>query len=1197
MILNPIPARKALNKAFLKIKPNRNEIDCFRENLIRLLDQINEAESEEFHKNLISVFLRDTYFHNQYFINTKSRNDLVIHNGKDAKTPVGVIIEAKKPTNKAEMISRENINQKALQELLLYYLRERITNNNLELKYLIVTNIYEWFIFDVHLFEKHYSQNKALVKQFTGFESGRMGGKTTDFFYKEIAAPAIASVDEEFAFTYFDIRDFDKPLRSSNKDDNKVIVSLYKIFTPQHLLKLPFANDSNSLDKAFYSELLHIIGLTEVKVGGRKLIERRKEGDRYPASLIENAILQLDSLDKISRLSNPEQFGQNKQERLFNLAIELSITWINRILFLKLLEAQLVRYHKGDMQFTFLNIEKIKNFDDLNLLFFSVLARLPEERPDSVKQYFSLVPYLNSSLFEPTELEHSCFFISQLNDGTMPIMGGTVLKNDLGKKRSGHLETIEYLFEFLNSYDFSSEGAEDIQEDNKTLINASVLGLIFEKINGYKDGSFFTPGFITMYMCRETIRKVVVQKFNEAKDWKCADIKGLFDKIEDKKEANQIINSLKICDPAVGSGHFLVSALNEIIAIKSELKILLDRFGKTLRDYHVEVINDELIVTDDDSRPFEYHPENIESQRVQEALFHEKQTIIENCLFGVDINPNSVKICRLRLWIELLKNAYYRNDNGTDRSRPVPTLETLPNIDINIKCGNSLISKYPLDADLRQLLRSSKWTIDSYRLAVMTYRNAKCKEEKQAMENLILKIKQDFTSEIRRNDPKKTRLEKLANELYNRFTGISLFEPEDTYSRKEKDFTAKRKKEQEKLEKEIEKLTQEIEVIKCNKIYKNAFEWRFEFPEVLNDEGKYIGFDIIIGNPPYIILTKQNTDNVLLNALLTEFQSIKNSSSKNIFLLFVEKGIHLLYKHGYQAMIVPEGLFSTRSYSECVDFMNSYGTTETITTIEGMVFDEANTGNVIFIYLKNSKTNTCFYHFNKFKELISIEKEDLSIIQKIRSINSVVSLKEICGLFKGMVVHDRKSFVFNEWNNKIPDKFLLGNCMSKWTINYWKYTDYNFLNIIGGTKLKVKYEVFPRILIRRTGDYLCCAYLEEPALTESTIYSCWSNSSEFDNKYILALLHSKLFDYFIKKLMITNKQAFPQILMADIEELPVMRINQTDQKVFVAKTTEIITLKKSNPLADITFLEEEIDRLVYELYGLTEEEIKIVEGK
>ena len=177
----------------------------------------------------------------------------------------------------------------------------------------------------------------------------------------------------------------------------------------------------------------------------------------------------------------------------------------------------------------------MQSFDDLNNLFFSVLARKPIERNDKVKNIFANVPYLNSSLFEPTPLEHSCLFISQLTDGNLPLLSSTVIKGNNGQKRMGELLSIEYIFEFLNAYDFASEGSEDIQEDNKRLINASVLGLIFEKINGYKDGSFFTPGFITMYMCRETIRRAVVQKFNETKNWNCTDINQLYDKIDDKK--------------------------------------------------------------------------------------------------------------------------------------------------------------------------------------------------------------------------------------------------------------------------------------------------------------------------------------------------------------------------------------------------------------------------------------------------------------------------------------------------------------------------------------------------------------------------------------------------------------------------------------------------------------------------------------
>jgi type I restriction-modification system DNA methylase subunit len=328
------------------------------------------------------------------------------------------------------------------------------------------------------------------------------------------------------------------------------------------------------------------------------------------------------------------------------------------------LEAQLIKYHQGDREFArefaFLNLAKVQSYDDLNSLFFDVLAREPEQRNKDVKVMFANVPYLNSSLFEPTETEQQTIVISNLKDWNLAIFGATVLKDGNGNRRSGELNALAYLFEFLHAYKFNKDEFEDEQEDSEKLINASVLGLIFEKINGYKDGSFYTPSFITMYMCRETIRRSVVQKFNEVKGWSCENLTDLYERIEDKKEANTIINSLKICDPAVGSGHFLVSALNEMIAIKSELRVLLDRSGKSLKDYRVEVRNDKLLVYDDEGKLFAYHPNNAEKQRVQEALFHEKQTLIEGCLFGVDINPNSVTICRLRLWIELLKNAYYR---------------------------------------------------------------------------------------------------------------------------------------------------------------------------------------------------------------------------------------------------------------------------------------------------------------------------------------------------------------------------------------------------------------------------------------------------------------------------------------------------------------------------------------------------------
>jgi len=953
-ILKP---RKALNKAFLKVKPNRTDIERFKTNLIQLLNRMNDAESEEFHKNLVIDFLKKTWYDPNHYINTKGRNDLVIHNSDKASGTVGVIIEAKKPGNKSEMLKTyspgdspeqmiSKINVKAFQELVLYYLRERITQKNIEIKYLIATNINEWFIFDATLFDRIFAQNKNLVKQFIDFEAGRLADIRTDFFYKQIAEPFINEVKHEIEFTHFDIRDYDKPLRNDDRKDDSKLIALFKLLSPEHLLKLPFANDSNSLDKRFYGELLHIIGLTETKEGSKKLIERNKAGERNSGSLLENAIIQLDSLDKISRLDNPGHYGASLQERLFNVGLELCITWINRILFMKLLEAQLITYHKGDKSFEFLSSDKIKDYDDLNSLFFQVLARRQNERNEGVNSLFAKVPYLNSSLFEPSEIEHSTLFISNLrDDNTIPVFSATVLKDDKGKKRTGSLNPLEYLFGFLNAYDFASEGSEEIQEDNKTLINASVLGLIFEKINGYKDGSFFTPGFITMYMCRETIRKAVVQKFNETKGWNCTDINSLYDKIEDRTEANSIINSLKICDPAVGSGHFLVSALNEMIAIKSDLKVLQDRDGKRLKEYNAEVVNDELIVTDEDGKLFEYNPAKgftgslqlTESQRIQETLFHEKQAIIENCLFGVDINPNSVKICRLRLWIELLKNAYYKNAGE---------LETLPNIDINIKCGNSLISRFALDADLKQALKKSagKWTIDSYRLAVDTYRNAQSKEQKRAMERLINEIKTNFRSEISLNDPKIKKLRLLSGELFTLTNQGQLFE----LSKKEKaSWNAK----VEKLTVDINKLETEIEEIKGNKIYENAFEWRFEFPEVLNDNGEFVGFDVVIGNPPYI---RQEEIKEIKPHLKSQFKLYTGAA--DIYIFFIEKGFDILKDHGVFTFIMPNK-FMQAGYGELArKFLLEKNLIEIIDFGDFQVFEEATTYPCILLASKENKS-------------------------------------------------------------------------------------------------------------------------------------------------------------------------------------------------------------------------------------------------
>ena len=1200
MQLSPLKPRKAINKAYLKVKPIRSEIECFKTNLIQLLDRTNDIESEEFHKNLVSDFLKKTYYEPNHFINTKGRNDLVIHNGNKAKSAVGVIIEAKKPTNKAEMLTNDKINVKAFQELLLYYLRERITHKNLEVKYLIATNINEWFIFDAQVFENLFAQNKGLVKQFTDFENGRLAGTTTDFFYREIAAPFISGLKQDLEYTFFDIRDYEKPLRNNNPKDDNTLISLFKLLSPEHLLKLPFTNDSNSLNKRFYGELLHIIGLSETKNGSKKLIGRKIKGERNTGSFLENAIIQLDSLDKINRLDNPGHFGTSQEERLFNVGLELSITWINRILFLKLLEAQLKTYHKGDTSYEFLSIDKIQNYDDLNSLFFQVLAKQQSERNDDVIELFAKVPYLNSSLFEPTGIEHGTIFISNLRDEkTIPIYAATVLKSENGKKRSGSLSALEYLLEFLNAYDFSSEGSETIQEDNKTLINASVLGLIFEKINGYKDGSFFTPGFITMYMCRETIRKAVVQKFNETKDWNCKEIDSLYDKIEDRQEANDIINSLKICDPAVGSGHFLVSALNEIISIKNDLKILQDRDGKRLKEYVFEVVNDELIVTDEEGELFEYNPNSKESQRIQEALFHEKQTIIENCLFGVDINPNSVKICRLRLWIELLKNAYYKNESE---------LETLPNIDINIKCGNSLISRFELDADLKKALKSSKWTIDSYRIAVDTYRNAQNKEQKRAMEKVINDIKSNFRSEISLNDPKVKRLNKLQGEIFGMTKQTQMFE----LTKREKTAWNKKLKQ---LSEASKKLEITIAEIKNNKIYEEAFEWRFEFPEVLDDNGDFIGFDVVIGNPPYVYRNAEITN----QKDYYRANYFNTTGNFDLYKFFIELGVRLNKENGLNSLITNSSFLLQTSFEKTREFVLNNSTIESLIPLGGNVFDEATVDSVIYILRKRESKNKTkiivsskpieinesepyFVDSERFKaneflvfDYLLTDKEYQIVNRLITKFPKIESGFNFgvginTGYIKSELTADSK--INSSYHPMVP-----GTGVSKYgnvsTDGYIMY-DKKFVQSkgkLGRTLPDEKLFIEPKILVVRTRNIsikerivATIDYEKKYNLNRiSNIIAKPANSLEG----LLGIINSKLFNW------LYSKRYF------DYEIKPIYLRNsplaETNNLELIAKVNEMLSLKNETDNLTKPKLIADIDEIVFDLYDLTEEEIKIIE--
>jgi len=1264
MLLKSLTPTESLEKVYRLQSGNREQIDRFKANFTTLLNRINEQESEENVKGHLMDFLKEVYYKDAYLIATKGKTDFVIHTGKEANAPAGVLFEVKRPTNKGEMITRENLNTKAMQELILYYFRERTKDKNSDLRYCVITNVYEWFIFDAALFERVFYKNAHLIKEYRAWASGQKVSTNNELFYNEIAKPFLAELKEEIPFTYFDIRNFKKIVADSNTANDKALLPLYKIVSPTHLLKLPTTTDSNKLNPKFYSELLHLIGLEEVKDGGKKVIRRKEADKRDEGSLLENTIIQLDTAGKLYHLPDRAQYGATTDEQLFSVALELCITWVNRILFLKLLESQLVSYHNQDKTYSFLNRETIADFDELFKLFFQVLAKRPSERRSSIQTKFGRIPYLNSSLFEISELEDATININSLDDSqTLPLLSKSVLNDNPAYKNAKQVPTLSYLFAFLDAYDFASESRETIQEKNRSLINASVLGLIFEKINGYKDGSFYTPGFITEYMCRETIRKAVVQKFNDAKGWNCADFAALEDKDLDRNEANALINELALCDPAVGSGHFLVSGLNELIAIKSELGILQDETGKRLKGYTVSVLNDELIVLDDDETPFQYFLQATgkptpERQRIQKTLFHEKQTLIENCLFGVDINPNSVKICRLRLWIELLKNAYYTEESGFTE------LETLPNIDINIKQGNSLLSKFSLTEDLTDVFTKQRFSLRTYKDAVRAYKEVKSKDAKVELQRFINEIKSQFRETVFKRDPRRKKLADLRGQR------VLLDNNIDIFGKPIKDPKLV-EIEQRRLDKSIEQIENEISDIESNALYRGSFEWRFEFPEVMNEKGDFTGFDAVIGNPPYIRQEELGESKTLLKKDFPKTYA----GTADLYVMFVEHGLRILRPNGQFVFIIPNKWMRAGYGENLRKWLKTLAIEQIADFGDLPVFDEATTYPSILSIRNTAAASTHFQAVQidtlKYEvglaDYIQAKRFDVNfeslqnegwqltngtvqqLMTKLRAtgipLNDYVKGQIYYGIKTGLneafvidAATKNKLIAEDARSAEIIKPFLAGRDVKRYQIP----TVDKFLLLFrsGSTKamfgkmdeepawkqLKNNYpaicqhlEPFKDKAKIRTdkGEYWwelrACAYYDEfekPKIIVPAIIKAPSNILEItgsysndkttiivtDSKYVLSIMNCKITDFVMQQISSTKQGGYFEYKPVYISQIPIPSANDIQKAEIESLVNQILNVKTTDAAADTLALESEIDRLVYALYGLTEEEIAIVEG-
>ncbi|WP_000986843.1 class I SAM-dependent DNA methyltransferase [Helicobacter pylori] len=1241
---------KVFIKKYNPQEPKKETIENFEKEINSLLENVPRQDDEEFQKNEINKFLKNAY---GYDCNTYEKVDSVIYVDKEVR----VLIEVKALNNKTEFPkNRENPLSKAFCQMVLYFLEEIEKEKNNSLKHTIICNAHEFFLFDCKDLLS-LKEDKRIKKFYKNYAKKEGTDSSKPKFYKDLEQFLQEDFQGELRYTHFNL-----------SDDFKELPLIYQVLSQEVLLKQKRTLDANTLNKDFYEELLYILGLEEQNDKGKILIKPSRTKNSLSGALKE----------KYKNLDDEE-------------VMALLIAWNNRILFLRLLESLLISFEHFEKERSFLTTGNFKDFNALNTLFFEVLAKKNSERLPEIKENKILgkIPYLNSSLFDKTPLELKGHEIKLLDNKKLEIYKNSVLKkHENYQKDKASLPLLEYFFKFLHLYKFTTT-PKDIKDNTDTsesrLINPSVLGLVFEKLNGYKEGSFYTPSFITSYMCKESITTIVLDKFNQKYNIECDKLKELKNYLknsykEDKrKEYLQLLLTLRICDPAVGSGHFLVSALNEMVLIAYELGLIA-----SLHRYSLTLENDEIIIHyTPTGEIFNYKKplrENDPHHHIQKELFELKKSIIENCLFGVDINPNSCEITKLRLWIELLKYSYYIFEEGKNTN----ALETLPNIDINIKCANSLISRFNLNDDLKKIPNIKK-KIQEYKDLVAQYKdpNPLYPLNKADLINKIQDLKNTFSLTLK--DPKtKAELEKTIEKhikKYNFFAlddkslldGLNYFIPSLFGTLK---LSPKEEEEAFASYGRIRALRKKLDDALSGGEYQNAFEWRFEFPEVLDDEGDFLGFDCIIGNPPYI---RQEQIKDLKPLLEKQYQDFYNSTA-DIYTYFFALSFHLLREKGFSAFITSNKYARAKYGAKLREWLLKKTTLVSYMELNALkVFESAAVDTSIIHFIKQPPLKESDF---KYYEPTPDDKDDLKstpylsmkqnalstesfifanatlldLRDKIESVGTPLKDWDIqinYGIKTGaneafIIPTEKRDEILNacktqeerERTERLIKPILRGKDIKRYSYEWageWLINTHNGYTSNLKSKIPpIDIEKYPATKAHLDAHYdtiatRCdqgdtpyhlrnCAYLEDfekekivyPETSQGA-YFIYENSGIFlektvfmivsdayNLKLLTALLNSKLITFYFKNFCggcILGKSGY-QYNKHALEKIPIPQITEKNQELADKITDcaeQILALKAKDPKANTQKLEKEIDALVYQLYHLTDEEIKTIE--
>jgi hypothetical protein len=853
---------------------------------------------------------------------------------------------------------------------------------------------------------------------------------------------------------------------------------------------------------------------------------------------------------------------EDKNKKAEHLVSDFVKKFLGRIVFLFFLQK------KGWM-----GVPLDKNWGEGQLDF---LFRLFEEFPDKNGFYENaLAPLFFRTLNVDRSDNNDIFSVTNTR---IPYLNGGLFEKDETEPESIQFEPQRFidLLAFFSKYNFTVD--ESSPDDQDIGVDPEMLGHIFENLlEDNKDkGAFYTPKEIVHYMTQESLIEYLKTHLeNTSKEDLTVFVKqkeqGKLSENE-LEEINSLLNKLKILDPAIGSGAYPMGLLHEIFALKGLIA-------------------------------FEQGYEAWSPARV-------KERIIENSIYGVDIEEGAVDIARLRFWLSLVVDE--------------PTPRPLPNLDYKIICGNSLISRYPLDTPINKVFsefnkgraEEDKVDLAKYKALVNDYMHEANHDKKEEFKQLIEDVKNAFKTHF--SSKKQNDINKLKQEL-NSYTLPGLFEHKQTGAEKRRNT---------KIRKDIAKLEQKKQDNEEAKIFKEAVEWRFEFPNLLDNEGNFEGFDIVIGNPPYGVSIKGEYRDVVV-------RSIGKLPDYEIYHYFTEKAYSLLKEKGTLSYIIPNTyLFNTFSAKYRLNILDKWNLVEILDCTKFNIFQSATVRNTINLWNKE-QSETIGYRktkkINSFKSLVKKERTHLnknelvnlnqnwglaftldeSIIQLVSKIKENKNeLNDYFEVSQGYIPYRKsdliKTYGATEgkeivkerlWHSetKVSEEYLpevFGRNLDKYGFVNNKRTSFVKYGKHLACYVDLKFFNQKRILVREiTNPSIIATIISDTYVNDPQLISIIpKNEEKLTLDVLWAILNSKLATFFhFNHSPKATKGAFPKILIKDMKEFPIPSgSNVTSIQLFV---NYLLNLKKHKQLNEYvpnkhiaeTF-EEVIDAMVFELY-------------